>query len=260
MKLKDYRQLTNELKKISDVPRLAKKYNLHNELLHVIYSQKISRDTTRRFYKVKRHTGKMLYQWKKGRSFIQIADDHDFPPTMIVMFVLQENKIPRKQVWNLLQNPDEIKDKRMRKEIIEANQADGVYSPNGMKRQVQRGKWGENKMQKWLNIHNFQFETEVEIRGKYKKTPDFLLKKPLKWEGKDKIWIESKATFGDAYEVKRHVKKQLQPYKEIFGDGLVVYWYGYLDELRVSMPEGVSMTDGSSFEKDLNKTPRTGQI
>jgi hypothetical protein len=260
MKLKDYRQLTDELTRISDVPRLAKKYGLHNELLHVIYSQKISRDTTRRFYKVKRKTGKMLYQWKKGRSFLQIAEDHDFPPTMIAMFILQENKIPRKKVWGLLQNPDQIKDKRMRKDIIEANKADGVYSPNGMKRQVQRGKWGENKMQKWLNIHNFQFETEEDIRGKHKKTPDFLLKKPLKWEGQDKIWIESKATFGDAYEVKRHVKKQLQPYKEIFGDGLVVYWYGYLDELSVNMPEGVSMTDGSSFEKDLNKTPRTGQI
>lgn len=260
MKYKDYKQLSSELKKISDVPRLAKKYSLHNELLHVIYSQKISRDTTKRFYRVKRKTNKMLYQWKKGRSFLQIADEYEFSPTMIAMFILQENKIPRKQVWSLLQKPEEIRDRRLRKEIVEANKADGVYSPNGMKRQVQRGKWGENKMRKWLNINHFEFETETDLKGKYQKTPDFLLKKPLNWNGQKKIWIESKATFGDSYEVKRHVKKQLRPYAEIFGDGLVVYWYGYVDDMKINLPKGVSITDGNRFEKDLNKTPRTGQI
>ncbi len=247
MKYKEYRQLSSELKKISDVPRLAREKGLKGELLHVIYSQKVSRDITKRFYKVKRKTGKMLYQWKRGKSLIEIADEYDFSPTLIAMFVLQENKIPRKRVWGMLNNPEEIKDVRLRKEIIAANKADGVYSPNGMKRQNDRGKWGENRMRKWLNVHKFSFQTEEDLRGKYPKTPDFLLKKPLIWDNQKNFWIESKATFGDPFEIRRHVKKQLKPYADLFGDGLVVYWYGYIDDLRLSFPEGVSVSDGSYF-------------
>ena len=247
MKYKEYKSLSSQLRRISDVSRLAREKNLDNELLHVIYSQKVSRDVTKRFYKVKRKTRKMLYQWKKGKNFIKIADEYDFPPTLIAMFVLQENQIPRKRVWSMLSNPEEIKDVRLRKEIMAANKADGVYSPNGMKRQNERGNWGENRMRKWLNVHHFQFETEVDLRGKYPKTPDFLLKKPLKWDGRKKNWIESKATFGDPYEIKRHVRKQLEPYVELFGQGLVVYWYGYIDDLKLNFPEGVSVSDGSYF-------------
>jgi len=252
MKYKEYRQLSSELNRISDVPRLARKKGLHNELLHVIYTQRVTRDVTRRFYKVKRKSMKMLYQWKKGKNFIRIAEDYDFPPTIIVMFVLRENQIPRKQIWSLLNNPDQIKDVRLRKEIIEANKADGVYSPNGAKRQLERGKWGENKMHKWLNVHNFSFQTEEDLKGKSPKTPDFLLKRPLIWDGQKKFWIESKATFGDPFEVKRHLKKQLKPYLDLFGEGLVVYWFGYVDDFKLNIPEGISVSDGSYFEGNVD--------
>ena len=42
-------------------------------------------------------------------------------------------------------------------------------------------------------------------------------------------WIESKATFGDRVEVNKNMKKQLEPYLELFGQGVVIYWFGFVD-------------------------------
>ena len=251
MKYKDYRQLTNELKQLADIPRIARERGLGIELLHVIYTQKVVRDTTKRYYKVKSKSSKMLHQWNKGKNFVQIAWENRFPASLIAMMILQENKIPRKQSWKLLLNPEEIKDPRLRREIIKANKADGVYSPNGSKRQADRGRWGENKLRKWLNAKGIAHQTEADLRGHYPKTPDFLLRKPLIWNEHKKFWIESKATFGDPVEIKKHLKKQLTPYADLFGDGLVVYWFGYIDDLKLSIPEGVSVSDGSQFDGDM---------
>ncbi|UCD92433.1 MAG: TPD domain-containing protein [Methanobacteriota archaeon] len=251
MKYKEYKQLTNELNNLSDIPRLARERGLQVELLHVIYTQKVVRDVTKRYYRVKRKSPRMLYQWNKGKNFVQIAKENDFPASLIAMMVLQENKIPRKRAWRMLLDPTEIRDSRLRKEIIKANKSDGIYSPNGSKRQVERGKWGENRMRKWLNTRKIAHQTEADLRGKYPKTPDFLLRKPLVWDGHKKFWIESKATFGDAVEIKKHLKKQLTPYVDLFGDGLVVYWFGYIDDLKLSIPDGVSVTDGKDFDIDM---------
>lgn len=247
MKYKEYKQLSSELRHISDVQRVARERGLDNELLHVIYTQKTVRDATKRFYKVKRKGAKLLFQWRSGKSFVQIARENRFPPALTVMIILQENKIPRRKIWKLLSNPQEIKDKRLRKEIMDANKMDGVYSPNGTKRQAQRGRWGENKLRKWLDANHIQYRREAELKRDYPKTPDFLLQEPLLWNGEKKFWIESKATFGDPIEIKKHLRKQLRPYVHLFGEGLVVYWFGFVEDLRMSIPKGVSVCDGGDF-------------
>ena len=60
--------------------------------------------------------------------------------------------------------------------------------------------------------------------------------------------VESKATFGDPYEIRRHIKKQLQPYSDLFGDGAVVYWFGHVDDQTYALPEGVDIISPTFFE------------
>ena len=64
------------------------------------------------------------------------------------------------------------------------------------------------------------------------KTPDFLLKKPITWHGDEYNWIESKASFGDEYIHRKNHRGQVSKYVELYGQGILVYWYGYLDTLR----------------------------
>ena len=64
------------------------------------------------------------------------------------------------------------------------------------------------------------------------KTPDFLLMKPIEWHGDEYNWIESKASFGDEYIHRKNHRGQVSDYVELYGQGILVYWYGYLDVLK----------------------------
>jgi len=124
-----------------------------------------------------------------------------------------------------------------------AGVADIINSPEGDMRQKLRGKWGEKNLQDWLDGQGITYRTENDLRGNYTKTPDALLDKPIVVNGWKINWIESKASFGDFVEVNKNTRKQLQPYVELFGQGLVVYWFGFVDE--ITMEDGIYITDSS---------------
>ena len=66
---------------------------------------------------------------------------------------------------------------------------------------------------------------------------DFLLDKPLEieveGEKKEVNWIESKGSFGDMKKLRRDYMAQLKPYTELWGPGVVVYWFGYLEGMEL---------------------------
>ncbi|HEV2428246.1 MAG TPA: TPD domain-containing protein, partial [Thermoplasmata archaeon] len=64
--------------------------------------------------------------------------------------------------------------------------------------------------------------------------------------GQKIAWIESKANFGDDVELKKNLRRQLGPYTELFGEGAVVYWYGYVD--NADSPPGILLWDGPTIE------------
>ena len=69
------------------------------------------------------------------------------------------------------------------------------------------------------------------------------------YKGHKICWVESKASFGDNTEFKYNSRKQLIPYTELFGPGLVVYWVGCLDDLEC--PKDVYVSDISVLDVKL---------
>jgi hypothetical protein len=248
MKLKEYRELYDHLATPEDIDFLAENFGYDKELLLVIYTQRIVRDTTRRFYRVKDQAKKMAWEWQHGKSFVQIAREFDFPPILTALMILEQRKVNRKMFWKMLSDLDKVQDRKLRKDLGEAAKVDIVYSQEGTARQYARGRWGEAKLQTWLNAQGLEYRTEKDLRAEYDKTPDALLHKPIEVDGSKKYWIESKATFGDPVEIKRHIKKQLEPYTDLFGDGMVVYWFGYVDDVELPIPDGVNVVDANFFE------------
>lgn len=248
MKLSEYQDLYQKLDTAEDIDFLAENLGYDKELLLVIYTQRIVRDTTRKFYRVKAQAKRLAWMWQNGLPLVQIAHKFDFPPILAALMILEQRKISRKQFWQMIADMESIKDRRLRKELREACLADLVYSSEGTARQYARGRWGEAKLHGWLTDRELKFETEKELRAKYDKTPDILLHKPVDVNGSKKYWIESKATFGDPYEIRRHIKKQLTPYSEMFGDGVVVYWFGFVDDQPYGLPDGVDILDALFFE------------
>lgn len=51
-------------------------------------------------------------------------------------------------------------------------------------------------------------------------------------------WIESKASFGDHYTHEMN-KTQYFGYVNRYGPGLVIYWFGFIDELDDSQDKGI---------------------
>lgn len=48
-------------------------------------------------------------------------------------------------------------------------------------------------------------------------------------------WIDSKATFGDDTTHSRQMEEQYSTYLHRYGPGLVIYWFGCLDDLAVQV-------------------------
>jgi CDAN1-interacting nuclease 1 len=241
-----YRRLYDRLATEEDVKAVAAAESWDEELLFVIHTHRVTRDATRRFYVVKRQVARLAAQWRHGRTVLDMAGEWKFPPVLMGQMLLGELGIPRKKVWQTFLNPATAPDERLRREVEELLAADPIYSPAGMDRQRERGQVGETRLYAWLEKHGIGYRTEKDLRGKYSKTPDALLDQPIMFYGQKITWIESKGNFGDDVELKKNLKRQLGPYTELFGEGAVVYWFGYID--GAESPTGILLWDGETIE------------
>lgn len=229
MKKSFYKRLLRELNSQKDIPYLAKKYTLSEELLLVIYTNKVVEGTKKRFYKIKARSAKMYRKWKKGTTLMQLADKYYFPPILTGKLVLSHHGIGRKTFNSYMRDPSQIDNSRIKREIKEIRKNDIVYSPEGNDIQKERGEMGEREIAEWLADLGVEYYREDDLRemGK-KKTPDFKLRTAMSYKGLDLEWIESKANFGDKKTMRENYKKQLKPYRKLFGPGMVIYWFGFV--------------------------------
>ena len=246
----EYRELYSSLKTAKDVERLSGEYD--DRLLDTLFTQKTSREVKKNFYRVKQNSKRMLNEWSKGKSIVSLADKYRFPPILVAMFIFLEDGASKKEFWSYINDPNLLESEETANEVREAVKNDIVYSPEANNRQKERGIWGENLLHEWLDGQGVGYRTENDLRGtESTKTPDCLLDYPVMYKGNKICWVESKASFGDNIEFRFNSRKQLVPYTQLFGPGLVVYWVGCLDDLEC--PEGVYVSDVSVMDVKLDK-------
>jgi hypothetical protein len=255
MEYNEYKNLYNRLNTIGDINKMIQK-GYDEELLTTLLSQKVNRETKKRFHVVKQNSERLLRDWKRGKSLMQISEDWRFPPILTAMLIFLEDGASRKEFWSYIRDPESIGDDVIAEEIREIVRSDLVYSPDANERHRKRGIWGETLLQDWLDSQNITYRTECDLRGTHTKTPDCLLDAPLIYDGKEIRWIESKATFGDNIEFRFNARKQLMPYTHLFGPGLVIYWLGRLDDLE--MPDGIYVADISVLDSKLRPANGSG--
>jgi hypothetical protein len=238
MDIREYEKIYYELNHYEDVDRLAREQGYDKELLFVIFTEKHVRCIKRDFYRIKSQSRRLLEKWHRGHSFVTLAKELQFSPLMLAHMLLQEKGMTKKEIHAAMIDADAIRDARLRSEIAEATDHDLVYSEEGARVQRERGAEGEATIAKWLQAQGITYKTEKDLKGnEHGKTVDFLLDKPITIQfedgPKDVCWIESKASFGDNKKMMRDYKKQLEPYTQFWGPGIVAYWFGYLDGMEM---------------------------
>ena len=249
MDYSEYKTLYNGLEGPKDVEKFISD-GYDSRLVKTLYTQKTSRDVKKRFYVIKSKAPQMLKMWKRGVSMMAISEKYRFPPMLTAMMIFQQDGASKKEFWEYVNNPDQL-DEEVANELREVIAADLIYSPKANEEQRERGKWGEDLLHQWLDGQGITYRVEDDLKGVYEKTPDALLDEPMMYEGKKIFWVESKASFGDNTEFKYNSRKQLIPYTQIFGPGVVVYWTGCLDDLEC--PPDVYVRDISILEDKLDK-------
>lgn len=246
----EYKELYNSLRRPSDIEAHKGRYD--DRLLDTLYTQKTSREVKKRFYIVKQNTRRMLKEWNAGKTIMDLSNKYKFPPILVAMFIFLEDGTSKKDFWAAINDPDSLESPEVADEIREAIANDWVYSPEANIRQKERGIWGEDLTHQWLDGQGITYRTENDLRDtEFTKTPDCLLDKPMMYKGHKICWVESKASFGDNTEFRYNSRKQLIPYTELFGPGLVVYWVGCLDDLEC--PKDVYVSDISVLDVKLEE-------
>nr|KAF6386150.1 hypothetical protein mMyoMyo1_001696 [Myotis myotis] len=178
---------------------------------------------------------------------LELANEVDYAPSLMARIILerflQEHKEtpPSKSVINsLLRDPSQIPDGVLANQVYQCIVNDCCYGPlvDCIKHAI--GHEHEILLRDLLLEKNLSFLDEDQLRAKgYDKTPDFILQVPIAVEGHIIHWIESKASFGDECSHHAYLHDQFWSYWNRFGPGLVIYWYGFIQELDCNRERGI---------------------
>jgi hypothetical protein len=243
MDIRTYQQIYEELNSPEHIHEISQEFSLFSSTVSNIFHQKIVRNVRKNHGRMVRKAPALVRSWKKGATIMDIADKHDFPPVLTASIILKEMGLRSKSI---IKNPDLLQNKRMKNELNQAIDTDFCFSPKAHVMQSNHGKLGEELIHIWLEGDDLDFLTESDLNKEPNtKTPDFLLHEPMRINGNKVRWIESKAVFADETEHNRYQKKQFQFYEDLYGPGMVVYWYGFLDTIT---PGNYLITDYTFFE------------
>ena len=166
------------------------------------------------------------------------------------------SKIATARITSILRDPEQVRhlDPLLSINLHYCVQNDLLTSPLTDVYRRNIGLEKEEYMQRRLNEMNILFHSEADMRAAgYPKTPDALLAYPVEIDGHIVNWIESKALFSDGSTHQTYLKDQYWPYYNRFGPGLVIYWFGFLEEINDEREREKGIVVMDRFPDIINK-------
>lgn len=153
---------------------------------------------------------------------LQIANGLQVSPVMVIRHLLQLEGLSKREVRETVEGiippPDDLKHP-----LKIALRNDPVFSPRGIMFSKKRGEIAEDILANWLDSLSFKYTRDLGQGG-----PDFNLEGTIELDINGRLkqfdWIESKASYADAFQIRRN-RSQFEKYR-VLGKGLIFYWYG----------------------------------
>jgi len=208
------------------------------------------RDTTAKYYK----SCVEAIERKEQGFLLKMSYNIDFPPTLLARIILEEyfrqtvfaetSVVPKGYVSKFIKNPTLIPHKQLQHEVELCCVEDDVCGPSVEAVKHEMGVKYERLLENILTQHDIPYNDEEVLRKEgYDKTPDFKLIIPIGVNNRVINWIESKASFGDEESHATYLENQFWSYTNRYGAGLVIYWFGFVEELNVNVEQGILLLD-----------------
>ncbi len=225
--------LTMELREFIRLRRMLNlrnldRFNYPKPVLTSILTQKIVDRVKARHPVYVKRLDEIAEHWKEKK---RLPSWFVAPPMIKVKLLMKALGFTKSEIRRYVEDPNIIEDDDLRRLVWKANLTDFIYSPIATRFHQIKGKIGEEIIQDWLESRGVEYLSEDELRKDGGKTPDFLLEKPIKLNGYEVRWIESKAMFGDLNVHSQYWRRQYYEYLRQFGRGVVTYWFGHVDSL-----------------------------
>lgn len=164
------------------------------------------------------------------------------------------NTLQRPSYAKWYREPSLITHEGLRVNVQTCHRVDEHYSPAMDEYRNKIGREYEEKLNGYLNKLGIAYLDEPGMRRMgFSRTPDAVLLEPIAIDGMVVKWIESKAWFGDPPSHATYLRDQYWPYYNRFGPGLVIYWFGFVEEaVEGHVSKGVAVLD--SFPDDSRIT------
>ncbi|CAK9099978.1 CDAN1-interacting nuclease 1 [Durusdinium trenchii] len=204
----------------------------------------------------RKRAAQYLADVRGGERVLAVAERVRFSPYLLARMVVEhaENEtrsrgaageknvgrvLSRKELGAMMKDPSRISDVALREQVQECIDADPGNSPFFDRLRDTIGDEFEYLLEEKLRAHGILFQSETALRDMgMAKTPDVKLEVPIgilpdtpEAQGRAVFWIDSKAMFGDQ-NTHRDNLAQLQGYVNRFGPGMVIYWFGFVDDLH----------------------------
>jgi len=192
-----------------------------------------------RHHEITKNKEEIFEEYKAGKSIIDLARNIDCAPCNVFRSVLRQMDLgKRNRVKTHLRHPERLFE-REQEEFKAVSERD-IVARFDQTESLQLGNAFEDVISEFLEEKGINFvrqnqlvEEQKEEFGKAFSTPDFLLLDELTINGKRVTWIDGKAFYGgDVPYVKGGFKSQMSRYTDHWGEGAVIFLYGFNEILN----------------------------
>lgn len=184
------------------------------------------------------------YEEKKDKDYniiINLSNKYEFSPLNIFRVMFESKNFNKNKIKIILKNPDNYLDKIDTNQVKLAIKYDLVSSVD-QELQSKLAEEFERDIEKILKQKNIKYKTQEElVKEQFKKygkpiiTPDFLIESDLYINRHKVNWIDAKNFYGANLEtLKYHLEKQVAKYIKAYGDGLLVFKYGFSEKIKIN--------------------------